>query len=180
MPIVTAEFQYRFHLLRSHQQTIDDLTESKFGSIISPNDDEFELAIPKIGIKTTVQINVDPSREQEYKKILATKAAHAVGSDLPGEGGLVYVFGHSTNSPLNIQYFNPVFYLLNKLDFEDEIGIVYKSKVYIYKVAEKKIVKPDDLSDITIELNREKLILQTCWPPGTAWQRLLVIAYPIT
>lgn len=174
LPIVKSELQYRQHLLRKQ----DEELRSKFSLILSPNENQFELIIPKVGIKTQVFTNVNPSNEQEYKKILADNAAHATGSNLPGEGGMVYIFGHSTNSVFDLRYYNPVFYLLNKLDLGDEVGIIHKGKVYIYQVAERKVVKPNDLSDIKPDSNQEKLILQTCWPPGTDWKRLLVIAYP--
>lgn len=179
LPIINSELQYRLHFLRQPKnQPAENQIRSKFSLIISPDENQFELIIPKVGIKTQVLTNVNPAIEQEYDELLSDSAAHAMGSSLPGEGGLVYIFGHSTNSPLNIRYFNPVFYLLKELNSGDEIGIIHKGKLFMYQVAEKTVVKADDLSLIKPDENREKLVLQTCWPPGTTWERLLVIAYP--
>ena len=37
----------------------------------------------------------------------------------------------------------------------------------------------DDLSIVKDTHDQDVLILQTCYPPGTTWQRLLVLAEPI-
>ena len=58
----------------------------------------------------------------------------------------------------------------------DEIVIIYKGKPFIYRVEEKKIVSASNFQYLTNPLEKEKLILLTCWPPGTTWKRLLIIA----
>jgi len=179
LPIARAEFQYRLYSYRKQILGEENYqVRSKFSLILSPYDDRFELIIPKLGIKTQVFTDVDPANEAEYEEILKDNVAHAAGSNLPGEGGLVYIFGHSTNSVFDLEHYNPVFYLLDKLNLGDELGIIHQGKVYIYQVAEKKVVEADELDDITSGNSKEKLILQTCWPPGTTLKRLLVIAYP--
>ena len=118
--------------------------------------------------------------ESEYNKILDNQAAHALGSSLPGQEGLIYLFGHSTNSIFNVNFFNPVFYSVKNLEKKDQISILYQGKLYTYQINDKKVVEADNLSDLKAEPGEEKLILQTCWPPGTSWKRLLLIASPIT
>jgi len=139
-----------------------------------------ELIIPKIAVRTKVLVNVDPAKEEEYNQILSNKAAHALGSSFPGQKGLIYLFGHSTNSIFNLNFFNPVFYAVKNLEKGDRITLLYQGKLYTYQIREKKIVEADDLADLYAEKDEEKLILQTCWPPGTSWKRLLLIANPIT
>ncbi len=176
-PLIIGEIQN--YSLKNKKGQITT-TRSKFSYILSPKDEEIELVIPKIAVHTKVLVNVDPTKEKEYNQILNDKAAHALGSNLPGQKGLIYLFGHSTNSIFNVDFFNPVFYNIKDLEVEDLITLLYQGKVYNYQINEKKIVEADDLSDLKAETNEEKLILQTCWPPGTDWKRLLLIANPIT
>ena len=42
-----------------------------------------------------------------------------------------------------------------------------------------EIIDPDEVSLLTqAQESGEQLVLQTCWPPGTTWKRLIVIAKP--
>ena len=55
--------------------------------------------------------------------------------------------------------------------------MIYQGTRFNYKVTESRIVDADDVSFITeAQSGEEQLILQTCWPPGTTWKRLLVFA----
>ena len=174
-PLIIGEIRY--HLVVEKQTQV---IESKFRYVLSPNDNEMELIIPKIAVRTKVLINIDPNKEAEYNDVLSNKAAHTLGSSLPGQKGLIYLFGHSTNSIFNLDFFNPVFYSVKNLEKGDQITLLYQGKLYTYQINDKKIVQPDDLNDLRAEKDEEKLILQTCWPPGTSWKRLLLIANPIT
>ncbi len=175
-PMVIGELRYRFIV----QKQPESIERSKFSYVLSPDDNEMELIVPKIAVRTKVLANVDPNKENEYDEILSNKAAHALGSSFPGEKGLIYLFGHSTNSIFNKDFFNPVFYSVKNLEAGDQIALLYKGKVYVYKVDEKMVVNADDFTAIKASQGEEKLVLQTCWPPGTSWKRLLIIARPIT
>jgi LPXTG-site transpeptidase (sortase) family protein len=174
-PLIIGEIRYHFFVKKQ-----PEIERSKFSYVLSPNDNEMELIIPKIAVRTKVLVNVDPAKEEEYNQILSNKAAHALGSSFPGQKGLIYLFGHSTNSIFNLNFFNPVFYAVKNLEKGDRITLLYQGKLYTYQIREKKIVEADDLADLHAEKDEEKLILQTCWPPGTSWKRLLLIANPIT
>ena len=175
-PMIIGEFRYR--LITKKQP--EPIVRSKFSYVLSPNDNEMELIVPKIAVRTKVLANIDPNKENEYDEILSNKAAHAFGSSFPGEKGLIYLFGHSTNSIFNKDFFNPVFYSVKNLEAGDQIALLYKGKLYVYKVYEKIVVNADDFTAIKSGQGEEKLVLQTCWPPGTSWKRLLIIARPIT
>ncbi len=175
-PMIIGELRYRFIV----QKQPEPIVRSKFSYVLSPDDNEMELIVPKIAVRTKVLANIDPNKENEYDKILSNKAAHALGSSFPGEKGLIYLFGHSTNSIFNKDFFNPVFYSVKNLEVGDQIALLYKGKLYVYKVDEKMVVNPDDFTAIKAGQGEEKLVLQTCWPPGTSWKRLLIIASPIT
>ncbi len=193
-PIVSAELSYRF----SRPQEKVTYTTSVFGNLLEqaqaqeertrllaqqfgvPNT-EFSVYIPKIGAKAAIVANVDPASEKDYKAALSQGVAHAHGSSYPGQNGGTYLFAHSTDGPWNFNRYNAVFYLLNELKPEDkdEIYVFFLNKVYKYRIAEKQIVDADDTSWLSdTRTGPERLILQTCWPPGTTWKRLVVVAYP--
>ena len=150
--------------------------------LITPLSTEFGVVIPKILANVAVTPNVNPSDTNIYQSVLRQSGgvAHAAGSALPNEDGAVYIFGHSTDSNLNVARFNAVFYLLRKLEADDLILVYYQGEEYRYRVKYKKVADPTDLSDITDVSSPRRLVLQTCWPPGTTWKRLLIVAEPET
>ncbi len=161
--------------------------ESVFGAIASgdrtqimlPKDADFSVVIPKIGANSQVIKNVDPSNEDEYLRALMNGVAHAKGTSFPGLGGTTYLFAHSADNFWNVGQYNAVFYLLNKLEPGDEINIFFQNKRYKYFVEKTEVVDAEQVEFITSERGEgEELILQTCYPPGTAWKRLLVFAKP--
>lgn len=139
----------------------------------------FSVVIPKIDAASNVIANVDASDEEEYKDALIEGVAHAKGTFFPTQGNNIYLFSHSTDSPVNIARYNAVFYLLRKLEEGDRIIVFFADKKYVYEVEQKVIVGAKDTSWIRKNYGSERLILQTCDPPGTTWRRLLVIAKPI-
>src|SRR3989344_5721685 len=152
--------------------------EKLIGEIPGVPDPEFSLIIPKIHAKSRVIANVNPADEASYMESLKTGVAHAAGTGMPGTNQTIYLFAHSTESPLNVVRYNAVFYLLRELEKEDEVQIYYKGVKHRYFVTRKVIVDPTDtsyLAPVNSE-QKERLILQTCWPPGTRLQRLLVFA----
>ena len=67
-------------------------------------------------------------------------------------------------------------YLLKNLEAGDLIVLSYKGDLYTYKLIEKRVVKPSEISYVQPISGERKLILQTCWPPGQTTERLLIIA----
>ena len=148
-------------------------------AFLEPVDPEFSVVIPKIGVNTKVIPNVSVEDKKEYQAALKKGAAHAIGSYLPSERGTVLIFGHSTDYIWNVARFNAVFYLLKELAVGDRVSIFYQGSRYEYEVSDRKTVGPNEVEDINKDLSQDRLILQTCWPPGTTWKRLLVIAKPV-
>ena len=144
-------------------------------SEIIPVSKEFGLVIPKIGINTKVFANVDDQNPSQYLPLLTKGVAHAKGSGLPGQNTNVFIFGHSTDTPLNAARYNAVFYLINKLQAGDEILVFYQGEKFVYQVVGKKVVSPGDVSQVLDNLSGKTIVLQTCTPPGTTFKRLLVI-----
>jgi len=105
------------------------------------------------------------------------KVALAKKSNFPGSGlgKSSFIFAHSTTQGLGLVRNNSVFYLLDKLAKNDSIFVTYLGNVYQYKVYDTKIVPASNVEYINYsDSEKEVLILQTCWPLGTDWKRLLV------
>ncbi len=148
--------------------------------ILIPSDPNFSILIPKIGASAKVFPNVDPGNQNSYLPILTQGVAHAAGTVFPGMNGNVYLFAHSTDNFWDVGRYNAVFYLLKDLRKGDEVVIFYQDKRYNYIISESKVVNASDVSYLVDSQKQDKqqLILQTCWPPGTTWQRLMVFASP--
>ena len=146
----------------------------------------FSIYIPKINAKAQVVENVDPYDSKAYLKALSQGVAHAAGSVFPGMPGGTYLFAHSSAPAWQSAKYNTVFYLLKQLNpktqtYEgDDIYVFFLDKLHKYKVVEKQIVGPNDVSWLKdVKQGPERLILQTCWPPGTSLKRLIVVAEPV-
>ena len=144
--------------------------------ILTPEDPDFSIVVPKIGANARILPNIDASREDIYLPALQRGVAHTLGTSFPGEGGHIFLFAHSTDYFWNVSTYNAVFYLLYKLEKGDQINLFYKGHRYVYTVIKKQIVDPSQVQYMTRKTDKEFLTLQTCWPPGTTLQRLLVFA----
>ena len=141
--------------------------------------EEFSISIPRIIAFAKVKKNVSPFNKSEYLPILEQNLiAHAKDTGLPGEiGKTVYLFAHSTNQGVQVVRNNSVFYLLGKLINDDLVSIKYNGNIYTYKVYGQKVVNASEIEYLNYkEEGKELLILQTCWPLGTDWKRLLIFA----
>lgn len=144
--------------------------------ILAPQDPDFSIIIPKIGANSRIIPNVDASNETEYLAALKKGVAQVAGTAFPGEGGHIFLFAHSTDYFWNVSAYNAIFYLLYKLQKNDEVDLFYKGQRYVYRVIGSQVVDPSEVQYLTRKTNREFLTLQTCWPPGTTLKRLLIFA----
>ncbi|MBP9817672.1 sortase [Candidatus Shapirobacteria bacterium] len=156
-------------------------TSNQIGVTISPSiDSEYSITIPKLAAYSKIIPNVSPFSFEEYSKVLENDwVAQAKGTYFPGngEGKSTYLFAHSTRQGLELIRHNSVFYLLGELKNDDVIFVRYLGKVYTYQVYSQKVVSPKEVEYIKYaEPDKELLVLQTCWPLGTDWNRLLVFA----
>jgi len=147
--------------------------------ILTPIDPLFSILIPKLGIDERVFSNVDPNNPQDYLPVLQQGIAHAKGSVFPGESGTTYLFAHSADNWWDIEHYNAIFYTLNNLSLGDEIVVFFENRRYEYVVSEQVISDPQDVTYLTAQHGGEqRLVLQTCWPPGTTFKRLYIVAKP--
>ena len=178
-PIARSEFLYRFG---THEQIqIDKFSPIDGGSNAAELglDPYFSIYIPKIDAKAKVIPNVDAGNPVDYLKALSLGVAHAKGTNFPGQGKTIYLFSHSTDSPVNIAKYNAVFYLLGKLEIGDKIVVYFLDQEHDYIITDKFTTVANDTSWLQDNGQGERLVLQTCDPPGTSWRRLLVIAKPV-
>ena len=166
-----------------------DRRDSCFGKLLAQKleaeanvapDAWFSIVIPKIQARSKVIANVDAGNKRAYLTALKQGVAHAAGTGLPGVNSevnrTIVLFAHSTDAPWNMARYNAVFYLLNKLDRGDRIEVYFQGVKHEYKVEESRVVNAGDVSYFAKQTQEEILILQTCYPPGTTWKRLVVVA----
>ena len=156
-----------------------DILSDPKEQILIPIDTLFSILIPKIGANARIFPNVDPSNQNAFLPVLQKGVAHSQGTVFPGMKGNIYLFAHSTDNFWDVGRYNAIFYLLKDLRKGDEVVVFYQNVRHNYTVTKLGIISPSEVSFIThSQTGKEQLILQTCWPPGTTWQRLMVFAEP--
>ena len=144
--------------------------------VIQPVSTQYGIVIEKINANAKIIPNVNPAKESEYAAALKDGVAEALGSTPPGQPGNLYLFSHSTDAPWNIIRFNAIFFLLRELETGDRVIIFHDNKRYDYIVFDKIIARANDVSYLTNRYEIPVLTLQTCDPPGTLLNRLIIRA----
>jgi LPXTG-site transpeptidase (sortase) family protein len=143
--------------------------------VVKPVSTDFGIVIPKINANAPVVKNVDAFDSKAYQQALSKGIAHAQGTSTPDMAGNTFLFAHSAQNWLNANRYNAVFYLLYKLEKGEKFSVHYKGKEYIYKIEEKKTVSAENVEVMMTSAYPRSVTLMTCWPPGTTFQRLLVV-----
>lgn len=156
---------------------VSQVVESKVD--LTPPNTDFAVVIPKIAAVAPVFANVDPYNKNAYLPVLRKGVAHAKGTAFPDELGNTYLFAHSTDAFYNVGRYNAIFYLLGKLEENDEVQVFYEGKEYKYEVKEVKVVSAESVQYLANTTTEKILTLQTCYPPGTTLKRLVVIAQQV-
>ncbi len=174
----TKQAQHASDVASSQQAVpaVFDPLKTPDGASIDPVNKEFSLVIPKIGVNAAVIPAVNPTKPGEYLAALQKGIAHSSLSYFPNEDGTVFLFSHSTNYDWFVGDLNAVFYLLKNLEENDMVVLFYKGASYTYKITGKQIVDPTAVAYLAPQGGARRLILQTCWPPGSTTQRLLIFA----
>lgn len=141
---------------------------------LPPNTD-FAIVIPKLAATAPIIAGVDPYDSRAYQVALSQGIAQAKGTRRPGEGGNIFLFAHSSADLLTAERYNSVFYLLHHLDSGDVVYVWYQSVRYTYEVVSKQIA-PATAVQYMRNTEDEQLTLMTCYPPGTTFKRLIIIA----
>ncbi|MBZ5748981.1 MULTISPECIES: class D sortase [Metabacillus] len=120
------------------------------------------LQIPKLNADLPIVEGTDPDD-------LEKGVGHYKGSYYPTENGQIVLSGHR----------DTVFRRAGELEIGDSLEIALPYGNFEYEITETKIVEPDDLSIITLQNEKEELILTTCYPfsyVGNAPQRYIIYA----
>jgi sortase A len=144
---------------------------------------EPRVIIPKINVNAPVVYGLTDLSEQSSQKALENGVIHypiAGASAYPGQNGNTVLLGHSSSDFFRAGDYKFIFVQLNRLTSGDLFYLDYNGKRYIYRVREIKIINPNEVSTLAIGEDKPYATLITCDPPGTAYQRLVVIADQIS
>ncbi len=120
------------------------------------------LAIPKIKAELAIVEGTDPDD-------LEKGVGHYKGAYFPGDQGQIVLSGHR----------DTVFRKLGELKLGDSLKMEMPYGSYTYEIIDTKIVQADDTSVITLQHEKEELILTTCYPfsyVGNAPKRYIIYA----
>jgi len=137
------------------------------------------IIIPKINIEIPVVYDEPTIDDGAVQRALEKGVLHYPTTSNPGEQGNAVFFGHSSSNILNNGKYKFAFVLLNRLENGDTFMIQKDGKRYVYRVYDRKIVKPTDVS-VLDNRDRPTATLITCDPPGTAVNRLVVVGEQIS
>ncbi|WP_223701581.1 class D sortase [Sutcliffiella deserti] len=123
------------------------------------------LQIPKFEAQLPIVEGTDPDD-------LEKGVGHFRGASYPGELGQIVFSGHR----------DTVFLRLGELELGDKFVVSLSYGDFMYEIYDTKIVDDDDTSIITLQKEKEELILTTCYPftlTGRAPERYIVYAKPV-
>ena len=145
--------------------------------IVNPANTDFAIIIEKIGVNSPVIANVSIKDDTAYTEALKLGVAHAINSNKPSEEpGNTYLFAHASLNFWELGKYATTFNLLRKLELRDNIYIIYKNRLFKYEIVNKEIHEGWNTNAITRPVIEPILTLQTCDPPGTTLNRLVVTA----
>jgi sortase A len=152
--------------------------------IVDPNSTvagpEPEIIIPKINVEIPVVYDVAGTNEADIQHALERGVVHYSTTPMPGQKGNSVIVGHSSNNIFNQGKYKFAFVLLSKLEIGDTFYLTKDGVRYAYKIYEKKIVPPSDVSVLGPNDKTATATLITCDPPGTSINRLIVVGEQIS
>lgn len=140
-----------------------------------------EVIIPKINVEIPVNYTETSTDENVIENDLQSGVVHYPTTVLPGQNGNTAFFGHSSNNIFAKGKYKFAFVLLHTMVPGDTFYLTYQSKVYVYKVISKSIVKPTDVSVLgPVAGQTATATLITCDPPGTSLNRLILVGEQVS
>lgn len=140
---------------------------------------EPKIIIPKINVEAPVVYDEPSIEEKAVQKALERGVVHYATTPNPGEKGNSVIFGHSSGNILNSGKYKFAFILLKSLDKGDTFIVDKDGKRYVYKVYEKYVTPPTDVSILNARNVPATMTLVTCDPPGMSTNRLIIIGEQI-
>lgn len=139
-----------------------------------------KIVIPKINVEIPVVYDELSIEDKPVQKALERGAVHYADTPSPGENGNVVILGHSSSNIFNQGKYKFAFTLLSRLEIGDTFYLTNKGKEYVYRVYDKKIVNPTEVSVLSNTEKPASATLITCDPPGTSVRRLVVVGEQIS
>jgi LPXTG-site transpeptidase (sortase) family protein len=179
---------YASKILRTNYVLVEDSsakegsTKNVFSALITGQEVNIKpatkdsIVIEKIGVSAPVIKNVSVLNEDAYFNALKKGVAHAQGKAYFGEVGNVYLFAHSSIEFWKMGPYATVFNQIRRLENGDIIHTYSNGVRYDYVVFDKQVVQGFDTSPYEANYSTSVLTLQTCDPPGTQLNRLIVRA----
>lgn len=142
-------------------------------SVIDGYDDILNFGDGLIGYIDISKINVKlPIYHGDEDEVLEKGVAHLPNTAFPiGGVGNHSVLSAHTGYPTQVFFDN-----LNELEIGDEIKVSVLDETLTYAVTAKNIVKPDNISLLSVNEEKDLLSLITCYPYGVNSHRLIVTA----
>lgn len=154
--------------------------------IVDPNDNgpvsaDPKIIIPKINVEAPVVYDEPSIEEEAIQKALERGVVHYSITPVPGELGNSVIVGHSSSNILNSGKYKFAFLLLKSLENGDTFIVNYNKTRYVYKVYNKFVTNPQDISVLNPPKDGKKAIMTliTCDPPGLSTNRLIIQAEQI-
>lgn len=186
-PLIADEVWFKVKEIRNQKLIInaeDAQQDSPFARFLTnkpinlvPVNNDFSLVIERIGVNVPVIADVAVTSKDAYMEALKYGVAHASTSSYPSQyPGNVYIFAHSTVNFWELGRYAKAFNLLRKLGVGDRVHLIYQGTTYVYEVKNKEKYEGWNTYPITRPVIEPILTLQTCDPPGTTIDRLVVTA----
>lgn len=138
----------------------------------------FAISMPSLGITDlTISRPSNPATQDGILEPLDLGVGHLFA--LPGGGGKIMIYGHSSGYPWDVSEYSKIFRRVNELEQGDRIYVTYAGNLYVYEVTHEQTIQAKDTGPFQDNGNGEELILYTCWPPDSVSQRYLVHAVPV-
>jgi len=171
----------KISLFKKSDNAVEDSVFARFLTsrpiYIEPVNRDFSIVIERIGVNAPIVADVSITDQNAYSEALKHGVAHASTSNYPSnKPGNVYLFAHASINFWRLGKYANVFNLIRKLNYGDRIHIFYKGEAFVYEVVNKEVIKGWNTYPITRPVVEPLLTLQTCDPPGTTLNRMVVTA----
>lgn len=144
-----------------------------------PVSDGPRIIIPKINVNAPVTYGLTDLSEKSAQTALQNGPINypvTGATAIPGQKGNTVILGHSSADFFAPGDYKFIFVQLNRLAEGDLFYLDYGQVRYTYKVAQTKVIEPNQINELNLGTDRPYATLVTCDPPGTIAHRLLVIA----
>lgn len=174
--------QIKFAFFENHNPEIPVVVNEKTKTVASKlpitNSKVYTLKIPAIGVEAPIVLEKRTDQDSIFKS-LEKGVVHFVDSPLPGQKGASIILGHSSAYPWYKGGYGSIFALLGKLKTGDLFYVENGDQVLTYQIKNSLIFNPlSDNSKIDefAKTDGSAIILISCWPVGTNYQRIAVRA----